>query len=84
MIEKKFYRNCANVGHIEDIVVSDDIRSEGLGKEIVKKLIEEAQKLGCYKVTLSCSEKTAEFYRKCGFNNEEKSMKLYLNNLNTQ
>lgn len=65
-------------GHIEDIVVSQSYRGKGLGKELINKLIQNAKKEGCYKVTLSCEKSNIGFYEKIGFVGDQVSMKVIL------
>ncbi|CAZ80582.1 unnamed protein product [Tuber melanosporum] len=67
IIEKKFIRNCAAVGHIEDIAVAADQQGKKLGLRIIQALDAIAQQVGCYKSILDCSEKNQGFYEKCGF-----------------
>jgi len=77
LIEPKFIHNCSNVGHIEDIVVDNNVRGKGLGKKIIKFLTEESKKYNCYKVILDCSENHEKFYEKCEFKLKGKCMAYY-------
>lgn len=77
VMEKKFLRECGVAGHIEDVVVSQACRGQSLGKLIVKSLVEEGKRMGCYKVILDCSEKNVSFYERCGFTRKEVQMALY-------
>jgi GNAT superfamily N-acetyltransferase len=74
MVEKKFIHHCGKVGHIEDIVVSEDNRGQNLGRLIVETLIEVGKRVGCYKTLLNCLDKNVGFYEKCGMVNKEKTM----------
>ena len=65
--EHKFIFNLAVYAHIEDICVKKEYRRKGIGKLIVKKLIERAQEMKCYKITLDCSNNNVEFYKRNGF-----------------
>ena len=67
IIEQKLIFNCAKLGHIEDVCVKKEYRRKGYGKEIVKKIVEEAKNRNCYKVTLTCSESNVDFYKTTGF-----------------
>ena len=64
--EKKFIHNNSSLGHIEDICVKKEYRKYGFGKLIVQHLMKQAKEMGCYKVTLDCSEENSHFYEKCG------------------
>ena len=46
-------RNLGNVGHIEDIAVLEDQQGKKLGLYILRALGYIAEKVGCYKVTIS-------------------------------
>ncbi len=73
-IEKKFTHNLGSVGHIEDIVVDKAYKKEGLGRQILDKLINYAKKNGCCEVVSNCTEKNIRFYKKCRFIREETKM----------
>ena len=66
LIEKKFH-NTTFMGHIEDVVVDEKFRSQGLGKQLVGELSRYAFKEKCYKVCLNCNPDNVPFYLKCGF-----------------
>ncbi len=80
IIEQKFIFNCAKLAHIEDICVKKEFRRKGYGKIIVNKLIEEAKKLNCYKITLTCSEYNSDFYKVSGFEVRGVQMSQLLSN----
>ena len=67
IIERKFLRGGGIVGHIEDVVVDEDIRATGAGRMIVGELVEIAKSSSCYKVILNCDHNNVAFYGKCGF-----------------
>ena len=66
-IDYKFYRNCKNVGHIEDIIIDKDYRGKGLSKLIINKLLESAKEKDCYKIILNCKDEYVGYYQKMGF-----------------
>lgn len=82
IIEFKFIHECQSIGHIEDVVVSDQYRGKNLGFKIIEKLIEVGQKEGCYKIILDCEQKNIPFYEKLGFKENQKHMALYFNKEN--
>lgn len=55
------------VGHIEDIAVAKDQQGKKLGLKLIQALDYVAEKVGCYKSILDCSEPNEGFYVKCGF-----------------
>jgi len=78
VIEKKFIHNLSSVGHIEDIVIDKEYRNKGIGKLIINYLTEFARNNGCYKVILDCSKECIDFYNKCGYEQKNIQMALYL------
>lgn len=78
-IEYKFIHSLALKAHIEDIVVDKEYQGHGIGKQIVKKLIEIAKEKKCYKIGLCTAKETVPFYEKCGFEEKEREMVIYLN-----
>ncbi|GAA1596839.1 MULTISPECIES: GNAT family N-acetyltransferase [Kribbella] len=61
---------------IENVVVDEARRGTGLGKQIMAATLQAAWDAGCYKVMLqtgSRRESTHAFYRRCGFDPEEKT-----------
>ncbi|PSS17042.1 hypothetical protein M430DRAFT_51364 [Amorphotheca resinae ATCC 22711] len=67
IVERKFIHNLGSVGHIEDIAVAKDQQGKKLGLKIIQALDFIAEKTGCYKSILDCSEANEGFYVKCGF-----------------
>ena len=61
-------------GIIEDVVVKENQRGQGIGKLLVNNLIEKAKKNNCDKIILSSSEKNLKFYQKLGFQKNEFEM----------
>lgn len=78
LIEHKFIHHLGSVAHIEDVVVSSDCRGYGLGKFIIKHLVDYALEYhNVYKVILDCDDKNIEFYEKCGFSRKGNCMAKY-------
>jgi GNAT superfamily N-acetyltransferase len=67
IVERKFIHQLGLVGHIEDIAVAKDQQGKKLGLRIIQALDFVAEKVGCYKTILDCSEANEGFYVKCGF-----------------
>ena len=67
LIEQKFIHNLAKYGYIEDIIVSKENRNNGLGKKIVKYIVDYCKENKFYKITLTCDEKLVNFYKKNNF-----------------
>ncbi|KAL6122206.1 hypothetical protein NUSPORA_00765 [Nucleospora cyclopteri] len=78
IFSRKFIRNCAIVGMIEDVVVHEQNQGYSIGQTLVNQLLEIGKQHGIYKAILSCDLEHKEFYaKKCGFNKCEISMKQY-------
>ncbi|KAI9747531.1 MAG: Glucosamine-phosphate N-acetyltransferase-like protein [Lichina confinis] len=67
LVEQKFIHDLGRVGHIEDIAVAKDQQGKKLGLRMIQALDYLAEKAGCYKSILDCSEANEGFYVKCGF-----------------
>jgi glucosamine-phosphate N-acetyltransferase len=64
-------------GHIEDIVVSDEIRNKNVGTNLIKHLSEIGENKGCYRITLFCKKHLINFYSKNGFEVSNIAMKKF-------
>ncbi|KAK5999033.1 Glucosamine 6-phosphate N-acetyltransferase [Cladobotryum mycophilum] len=67
IVEHKFIHSLGKVGHIEDIAVAKDQQGKKLGLRLIQSLDYVAEKVGCYKCILDCSDANEGFYVKCGF-----------------
>jgi GNAT superfamily N-acetyltransferase len=54
-------------GYMEDIIVHPLHQKKGIGQALVKKLLEEAKRIGLEIVTLTYASKHMAFYTECGF-----------------
>ncbi|KAI4733661.1 acyl-CoA N-acyltransferase [Aureobasidium sp. EXF-12298] len=79
IVERKFIHSLGQVGHIEDIAVAKDQQGKKLGLRIIQALDHVAEKVGCYKTILDCSEANEGFYVKCGFKRAGLEMAHYYN-----
>jgi glucosamine-phosphate N-acetyltransferase len=78
LIENKIIHNMGLVGHIEDIVIHNNYRKQGLGKKLIDELINISIQSNCYKIILDCNEKNVNFYQNSGFKQKEIRMVKYL------
>jgi ribosomal protein S18 acetylase RimI-like enzyme len=56
--------------HVEDVIVDQALRGQGLGEALVKRLLEIAREMGLEGVSLTCNprrEAANRLYRKMGF-----------------
>ncbi|KKN04736.1 hypothetical protein LCGC14_1094450 [marine sediment metagenome] len=63
LLNKKFG---GMIGLIEDVAVLPSVQRIGIGSELIKYILNEAKKLGCYKVILTTPNKYISFYKYCG------------------
>lgn len=75
LIEPKFIHQGGLVGHIEDVVVTKKHQGKGIGEKLIVYSLEAAEKMGCYKTILDCSDKVAPFYEKIGFKKNSNAMR---------
>ncbi len=76
IIEQKFIHGGGKAGHIEDVVVAKEFQGKGIGQKVVRGLLEYAQKQGCYKTILDCSDDLIPFYEKLGFKKYSNAMRF--------
>ena len=77
-IELKLHNNFAQMALIEDVVVSEECRGMGFGKNITDVLVQRAKAEKCYKIVLNCSKDNIPFYEKCNFKQKGMEMTMYL------
>lgn len=68
-------------GLMEDVFVDENQRGKGTGTKLVKALIAEAKKRGCYKLIATSRkerEKVHQWYNKLGFDNHGFEFRLDL------
>lgn len=68
-------------GLLEDLFVDEGMRGQGIGTELLNKVIEEAKKLGCYKLVATSRyerESVHKMYERAGFKNFGIEFKMLL------
>lgn len=56
------------VGQIEDVIINQAYRDQGLGSYLIKLLVDLGlNEWHCYKIILNCVTHNIKFYEKCGF-----------------
>lgn len=68
-------------GYLEDLFVDESYRGSGFGRQLMQTVIEEAKKLGCYKLVGTSRNSRAEvhgFYKKLGFEEYGKEFRMDL------
>ena len=67
-------------GLLEDIFVDEQLRGQGTGSQLLNMVIEEAKKIGCYKLIANSRHERAlvhKMYEKAGFENFGIEFKMY-------
>jgi GNAT superfamily N-acetyltransferase len=54
-------------GYMEDIIVHPDYQKQGIGVQLVKELLQEAERFGLGIVTVTYDEHNTNFYKTSGF-----------------
>lgn len=69
---------------IEDMEVSEDYQSRGIGSFLVNKAIQLAKtQYACYKIVLICDKEVIPFYRNCGeFYEHQQALRMDLHEEN--
>jgi|APGre2960657505_1045072.scaffolds.fasta_scaffold163849_1 N-acetylglutamate synthase-like GNAT family acetyltransferase len=75
ILEPKFRYN-EICGHVEDVCVLPEKQGFGVGKKIMKYLINYAKHKKCYKLILSSRNDNIAFYSKLGFHLHENHLRL--------
>lgn len=75
LVERKYTRDGACVGHIEDLAVRENERNNGVGSALVNHCLDLCHKERCYKVILNCLPELREFYQRLGFKCFESQMR---------
>lgn len=76
LIEHKIIHNMGKVAHIEDIVIDEFYRGNGLARQLLEVLIDIAKYNDCYKIILNCSNDMINFYEKMGFIRQSNGMRM--------
>jgi len=67
IIEQKIIHNGKCCGHIEDFVVLEEYRSQGIGSLLIDYVINISKQNNCYKCILDCNENLESYYKKKEF-----------------
>ncbi len=68
-------RNVSPYCVIENVVTESELRNQGIGKALLRHVLDFAWSLGCYKVMLQTGSRRASthhFYKSCGFRDDDK------------
>ncbi len=68
-------------GLMEDLFVEPEVRHQGIGTKLIKEIIEEARKQGCYKLIATSRHKRInihKLYERFGFQDHGKEFRMNL------
>ena len=68
-------------GFLENVFIKEEYRGGGIGSKLVKAVIEEAKKQGCYKLigtSRNTNSKVHDFYKKLNFKDYGKEFRMDL------
>ena len=67
-----------NSAQIEDVVIDEEFRGIGVGELLIRKMVDAAWEMRCYRISLFCNEKLIGFYTKNGFKVNNVVMKQWM------
>ncbi|EJD45552.1 glucosamine 6-phosphate N-acetyltransferase [Auricularia subglabra TFB-10046 SS5] len=77
-VERKFLRQMARVGHLEDVAVDQSQHRRNLGGWVVRTLLAVCDANGCYKMTGNGLPHNIPFYEKLGLPLKDRELKKYV------
>lgn len=83
-LQHKLSYHCGTAAHLEDVVVDVSARGLGIGKKLVESAVAVAKEHDCYKIMLTCFEKTIPYYEQLGFSVHDTGMRMELKELWSQ
>ena len=78
LYETKLIHNISLYAHIEDIIVDNQFRKQGIGKLLIEYLVQCCKNKNCYKILLDCQKELIPFYEKNKFQENGFQMVIYL------
>jgi len=76
LIEEKMTYGGCKMGHVENILIDENMRKKNLGTLLMNELIKIANQQKCYRVDLVCENSLINFYSNVGFYNKLTCMTL--------
>jgi len=71
-------------GLLEDVYINEDLRGQGIGTQLLDKVIKEAKASGCYKIVATSRHsrpKVHKLYERIGFRNQGIEFRLDFHNI---
>lgn len=76
LIEQKMTYGGCKMGHIENILINENMRGNKFGSLIIHELVKIADQKQCYRVDLVCENHLNKFYKSLGFSDNLIGMTL--------
>ncbi|MCK4805718.1 MAG: GNAT family N-acetyltransferase [Candidatus Pacebacteria bacterium] len=70
-------------GFLEDVYIEENLRGQGVGTQLLDKVMNEAKKKGCYKIIATSRhsrERVHKLYERIGFKNYGIEFRLHFHN----
>lgn len=78
LLSQRFIHRGGKVAHVEDVAVRKGWQGKGIGSKLMKTVVKEAKKQGCYKAILNCKKELESFNQRFGFKtHKEINMRIY-------
>lgn len=80
IVEKPPYYGCptGRIGLLSSMFVKPDLRRQGIARDLLLRIVDEARARDCGAVHITASEAGVHLYRACGFVHNERFMQLVL------
>jgi len=78
LIEHKMTYGGCKMGHIENILVNENMRGKKIGSMIINFLTTIAKENNCYRIDLTCTPELKHFYFSNGYTHESTSMTMLI------
>lgn len=80
VVEKPPYFSCptGRIGLLSSMFVQPDLRRQGIARDLLLRVVDEAKAHDCGAVHITASEEGMRLYRACGFTHHERFMQLLI------
>ena len=77
-LQHKLSYHCGTAAHVEDLVVDESCRGGLVGDKLLRHAIQTAKDWGCYKIMLTCWDKSVGYFERFGFQDNGHDMRMNL------
>jgi len=67
------------LGHMEDLFVNEELRKQGIGSQLIQRVIDETAATNCHRITAMAryeQQRVHDLYKKLGFTNRGRSYRI--------